>query len=223
MRFKEEFGFPKNASGLLKDIVNILLRRWDATRRINRIPNDADKLSDDRKIEMFGRIAYHGFTKDPARQVLWLEDELQKEVSNFLKNVSTIHPNEINVSTSLVLQVLIRDHGLLVPQTDALHSFPHLTFQEYFVAEYIHNNLSNDPSLLGKTIEKYLFDRQWEQVFLMLSEKLNNADEIFKQMFGYLNSLFAKNEELQKMLQWMYELTKSAKVGSSAWRAFNRN
>jgi hypothetical protein len=217
LRFKEEFGLPKNISGLLKDIVYILLKRWDATRRIKRIPNDADKLSDDRKIELFGKIAYKGFTKDISRQFLWREDELVEEIRIFLQNVSTI--NDIESSTKLVLEVIIRDHGLFLPQ-GKLYSFPHLTYQEYFVADYIQSHLSYDPNLLCKTLEKYLFDRQWEQVFLMLAEKLNDAGDFFKLMFWHINTSIKAKDEIQKMLRWLNDFTSSLQVNTSAWRSF---
>ena len=220
IRFKEEFGFPKNARDLLKDVVDILLRRWDATRRIKRIPDGVDRLSDARKIEMFGQIAYHGLTKDPDRQLLWQEEKLKSEISDFLKKVSTIGANEIDDSTKLLLNIVIKDHGLLVPQTSRLYSFPHLTFQEYFVADYICRNLSSNGSIVSETLQKYLFDRQWEEVFLMLAEKLNNTDELFKQMFWHINSLTSGSEEIQKMLQWMRTFTQALKVDSSAWRTF---
>jgi len=219
LRFKEEFGLPKNISGLLKDIVNILLKRWDSLRRIKRIPNDADRLSDDRKIELFGKIAYQGFTNDSCRKFLWKEDELKDEIGRFLKNVSTINLSEIKSATELILGVMIRDHGLFIPLGN-LHSFPHLTYQEYFVADYIQDNLSNDPNLLCKTLEKYLFDRQWEQVFLMLVEKISNADEFFKHMFWHINMSIKANSELQKMMCWLNKFTTSLQVNSSAWRSF---
>ena len=219
LRFKEEFGLPKNISGLLKDIVYILLKRWDATRRIKRIPNGADKLSDDRKIELFGKIAYKGFTKDISRQFLWREDELVEEIRIFLKNVSTITFSDIESSTKLMLGVIIRDHGLFMPQ-GKLYSFPHLTYQEYFVADYIQSHLSNDPNLLCKTLEKYLFDRQWEQVFLMLAEKLNDAGDFFKHMFWHINTSIKAKDEIQKMLRWLNDFTSSLQVNTCAWRSF---
>ena len=220
LRFKEEFGFPKNVSELLKDVVNILLRRWDATRRINRIPSKANKISDSRKVELFAQIAYRGFTKKTSMQVLWSEEELKKEVCEYLSKVSNINPDEIDDSAGLLLQVLIRDHGLLIPQTDLLHSFPHLTFQKYFVAEHIHNQLINDHILHRSILQRYWLDRQWEQVFLMLSEKLNNADNFFRQMFWNVNLAINGRDELTRMLTWMYKITQSFYVDSSSWRAF---
>ncbi|MEI6328035.1 MAG: hypothetical protein WCP16_02295 [Pseudanabaena sp. ELA645] len=220
LRFKEEFGFPKNVSELLKDVVNILLRRWDATRRINRIPIKSNKISDARKVELFAQIAYRGFTRKPSMQFLWSEDELKKEVRECLSKVSTIHPDEIDDGAALLLQVLIRDHGLLIPQTDLLHSFPHLTFQKYFVAEYINSQLGNDHILHRSILQRYWLDRQWEQVFLMLSEKLNNADNFFRQMFWNVNLAINGRDELTKMLTWMYKITQSFYVDSSSWRAF---
>ena len=219
LRFKEEYGLPKNISGLLKDIVYILLKRGDATRRIKRIPNDADRLSDDRKIELFGKIAYKGFAKEPSRQFLWCEDELIEEIKIFLKNVSTINSSEIDSSTKLMLEVMIRDHGLFIPQ-GKMHSFPHLTYQEYFVADYIQSHLSSDLKLLCKTLDDYLFDRQWEQVFLMLTEKLNDAGDFFKHMFWHINTSIKGKDEIQGMLHWLNDFTSSLNVNTSAWRSF---
>ena len=219
LRFKEEYGLPKNISGLLKDIVYILLKRWDATRRIKRIPNDADRLSDDRKIELFGKIAYKGFAKETSRQFLWSEDELIEEIKIFLQNVSTINSSEVDSTTKLMLEVMIRDHGLFIPQ-GKMHSFPHLTYQEYFVADYIQSHLSSNPKLLCKTLYNYLFDRQWEQVFLMLAEKLNDAGDFFKHMFWHINTSIKDEDEIQAMLHWLNDFTSLLNVNTSAWRSF---
>jgi hypothetical protein len=119
-----------------------------------------------------------------------------------------------------VLQVLIRDHGLFVPLTDTRYAFPHLAFQQYFVAEYIHNSLSSNTAILREALQNYLFDRHWERVFLMLSEKLNNADELFRAMFQNINLAIEKRGSLTTMLEWIHKITRSFKVDSSAWRAF---
>jgi hypothetical protein len=69
-------------------------------------------------------------------------------------------------------------------------------------------------------IGKYLTKTEWENVFLMIAELLEDADDMFRLMFHHVNALVEKSEALQEMLAWLHEITKSFEVNSSSWRAF---
>ena len=216
--FRENLGFPKNKSGIYENVVDIFLQKWDASRDIDdRIPV-ADKLSSARKRLLFRQIAYQGMIKEPP-QFIWEERDLTSQIRTFMEKVSTTKEDEIDRDTDLVLQVVIRDHGLLVPQSRSLYGFPYRTFQEYFAAKDIEQKNNRDSSFLKEMIRQHLTDQEWKNVFLMVAELTEDADEMFKLIFDYVNNLVAENETLQNMLTWLHKITRNFGVDSSSWRA----
>jgi len=216
--FRDNLGFPKNRSGIYENVVNIFLLKWDASRDIDdRIPVP-DKLSNERKKLLFREIAYKGMTEDPPR-FLWEARSLKMQIRQFMEKVSTTKLEEIEDHSEFVLRMVIREHGLLVPQTRSLYAFPYLTFQEYFTAKEVIGMMAKRPLILKETISRYLTDNKWESVFLMIAELLEDADEFFKLIFEAVNALIANSEALQKMLTWLHSITKSLEIDSSSWRA----
>lgn len=216
--FRDNLGFPKNKSGIYENVVDIFLRKWDSSRDIDdRIPV-ADRLSSGRKFLLFRQIAYQGMIQKPP-QFIWKEQDLKAQIRKFMEKVSTTREEDIDQDTNLVLQVVIRDHGLLVPQSRNLYGFPFRTLQEYFTAKDICGRSNNDSSFLEKIVREYLTDREWKNVFLMVAELIEDADEMFRFIFYYVNALAAKSEALQKMLIWLHQITQTLEIDSSSWRA----
>ncbi len=216
--FRDNLGFPKNKSGIYENVVDIFLRKWDASRDIDdRIPV-ADRLSSGRKFLLFRQIAYQGMVQKPP-QFIWKEQDLKTQIRRFMEKVSTTREEEIDQDTNLVLQVVIRDHGLLVPQSRSLYGFPYRTFQEYFTAKDVCGRSNNDSSFLEKIVSEYLINREWKNVFLMTAELIEDTDEMFRLVFHYANALVSKSEVLQKMLIWLNQITQTLEVDSSSWRA----
>jgi hypothetical protein len=216
--FRDNQGFPRNRSGIYKNVVDIFLYKWDASREIDdRIP--VESLSAQRKSQLFREIAYQGMTKQPP-QFLWKELDLEHKIHQFIERVSTIKPEEIYENTiKLVLQVLIRDHGLMVPQSRSFYAFPYRTFQEYFTAKEVIALMTKSELILKEIVSKYLADKEWENIFMMITELIPDADNLFKLIFAHVNALIAESEVLQNMLSWLHSTTKSFEVDSSSWRA----
>ena len=218
--FRENLGFPKNKSGIYENVVDIFLQKWDASRDIeyrDRTPVE-DRLSSARKRLLFRQIAYQGMIKEP-QQFIWEEQDLKLQIRRFMERVSTTKVNEIDEDTDLVLKVVIRDHGLLVPHSQSLYGFPYRTFQEYFAAKDIEQKSNKDSSFLQGIIRQHLTDQEWKNVFLMVAELTEDADEMFRFIFDYVNNLVSENETIQKMLTWLHKITQDFGVDSSSWRA----
>ncbi len=209
LTFNDNYDFSRNRYALYADAVDSLLRRWDATRRIDRKKNF--QLPRQRQIAMFSQIAYEGLNKKPY-QILWYRWELEAKIKQFIENIT------FDIDTQDVLTEIEANYGLLTQQAKGIYSFSHLTFQEYFAAEYIVEN--REPDFLKNFVEQNLIERQWKEVFILITERLNNANEFLKMMFRCANDIIKQSEALQKMLKWLDKMTTDAGVSSSSWRAF---
>ncbi|NET10947.1 MAG: NACHT domain-containing protein [Symploca sp. SIO2B6] len=213
--FEDSYNLPKNRYALYTDAVDALLRRWDASRRIARDPIYGDKLSRQRKINMFSEIAYHGYSYQPP-QYLWQKWELEQQIRQFIENIPGVEPETLEVDTMAVLRAIEYHHGLLVQQARDIYSFSHRTFQEYFTAEYIVE--SRETSIINRIVKEHLTQLHWQEIFILIAQRLASADEFLKLMFNYAN-LLVQSEALQTMLDWLDRVTTAAQVKSSAWRA----
>ena len=214
--FEDNYEFPKNQYSLIDDAVNILLRKWDASRRIKRDSDNKFNLPFQRKVNVLSQIAYKAFNQE-TQKYFWRQREIEENIRNYLENISKISPENLAIDSLEVLKTIEANHGLLVEQAKDIYSFSHLTFQEYFVANYIVE--STNAETLKEVIKQHLTKRQWREVFIMIAERLANADEFLKLMFSQINKL-VNSKALQEMLTWLDEVTSFHGVKSSSWRGF---
>lgn len=208
--FEDSYDFTRSRYGLYADAVDSLLRRWDASRRIER--KSSLKLSRQRKIAMFSQIAYDGLNHNPPK-LLWQKWELEQKLIDFIESIS------FEIDTYDVLREIEANYGLLIQKAKRIYSFSHLTFQEYFAAEYIVEN--REVVSLEKFVEQNLMKRQWREVFILITERLSQAkvDEFLQLMFKRTNEIIKNSQPLQDMLKWLNKMTINAGVKSSSWRA----
>ncbi|MDJ0618831.1 MAG: NACHT domain-containing protein [Calothrix sp. MO_192.B10] len=208
LTFHDIYDFSRNRYALYADAVDSFLRRWDASRRIDR--KSSFKLPRQRLIAMFSEIAYEGLSQKPYK-ILWHKWELENKISQFVENMT------FDIDIQDVLTEIEANHGLLIQQAKGIYSFSHLTFQEYFAAEYIVEN--REPNFLHNFVEQHLIESQWKEVFILITERLYNADEFLKIMFRCTNDIVKHSKALQEMLKWLDRMTTAAGVRSSSWRA----
>ncbi|MDX2257126.1 MAG: NACHT domain-containing protein [Pseudanabaenaceae cyanobacterium bins.39] len=224
MLYKGNYGFAKCQAEIFKDVADIFLRKWDEARNIRgRIPNTSDKLSRHRKFTMFSQLAYEGLTKE-ASKYIWKEREIKNWLYGFLKNLSTYQDiayqdndpeSTIRNDAEILLKVAVMDDGLLVPATMGNYAFPYVSMQEYFVAEHLLQN----SDLRQEVISQRLFDKQWETVFLMLTELIPNADTLFKEMFKQIQRFALNHPQIASLLGWLNEVSTDFGIPTSSWRS----
>lgn len=214
--FDENYSFPKNRHVLFEEAIDVLVRRWDASRRIDRDPIFSDKLSKSRKLTLFGEMAYRGFEQSPPKFV-WRGNEIENFIRDFIRDIPGIKLDELDIDTKKVVNALEAHHGLLVEQAANLYSFSHLTFQEFFAAEYL--SQQQDPNLIFQIIDKRLTNRQWREIFILMTGRLQNANQFLQIIFIKITEL-VPSEPLQATFRWLNKFTKSLDVSSSSWRAF---
>ena len=214
--FEDLYALPINLNALLDDAVEIFLRRWDSTRRIERRATSQDKLTPSRRLDLFSEIAYHALREDPKRYG-WYKWDLDRLIREFIQDVDGVSPKTLDIDVKALLEDIESNNGLLIRQAKDLYTFSHLTFQEFFTARYIAGSFN--PNLVREIVTQHLTDRQWHEVFIILAGRLTKADDLLRQIFLYANNLIKENEALQQMLSWLDKVTTEAQVKSSSWRA----
>jgi hypothetical protein len=209
-----EYGFPKHSYDLYADAVDLFLRKWDSTRLIER--HQILNLSHRRKSDFLGNLAFEAYSV-PSIKDSWRENELTSIAEKFIKNLNGKLPQQDlrDIAEDFVRSIQA-NHGLITLRDKGEYSFSHLTFQEFFVAQHIVE--SQDSTILEKAIKESLTNLNWREIFLMIVERIPNADRFLRALFYYTNKLAAE-KSVQDMLKWLNRKTTDSGVGSSSWRA----
>ncbi|MCP3019083.1 NACHT domain-containing protein [Cupriavidus basilensis] len=167
--FDELMHFPKRRVELYEEALDALLKKWDSSRGISR-SEEYRRLSLGRKKQLLSRIAAVNFQNE---RYLIRKQELASEISTFLLQL----PKEdkgTEIEADGVISAIEYQHGLLVERAYSIYSFSHLTFQEYFTAKYIVDNLAKS-NTLGNLIDETIKHLRWREVILMTSSLLPDA------------------------------------------------
>ncbi|AFZ11438.1 signal transduction protein [Crinalium epipsammum PCC 9333] len=211
--FEDSGSFPTNRSELYKDGLDVLLKKWDAKRYIER-EQIYKSLSQKHKENLLSQIAYSTFI---TGNYVFKQERAEREISNYMEKLPPNDQNDSEVDGGLVLKLIEAQHGLLMERARRIYSFSHLTFHEYFTARHIVANCdpnSIDSPMLQELMER-LTNRTWREVFLLTSEMLVRSDSLLRLMKAKIDGLLAEDKELQKFLQWVDEQSRflSALVG----------
>ncbi len=185
--------FAPNRALLYYHTIKDLINTWDESRLIKRDKLYKD-LDEPRLLNLLSRIAAGYFEAD----VYFVgEEDLKKGVSQFL--VDIIGEKARNKGGQ-VLQDIEQHYGLIVRRSKYAFSFSHLTFMEYFTAQYIVDNALKG-SIMG-LVEKHFGDARWLEVFLFVAEKLGNRVDLLLELILDKNQqTLIKDEELNNQLR----------------------
>lgn len=186
--------FPANRAELYEEAIDALLRDWDATRDIER--DEVYKhLSQKYKKSMFARIAWGTFGEN---MYFIPERTLTRQIEQYIKNLPGFKPEESEPDSYTVLKAIEAQHGIFVERAKKVHSFAHLTFQEYFTAKYIVDSTREDS--LETLVNKHLYDDKWLEVFSLTAEMLDDADELLFLMQRKNREILHEVSELENLL-----------------------
>ena len=218
--FSESFDFPANRSELYKEGLDVLLKKWDAKRNIQRDFRDVvyKNLSLQRKEDLLSQIALTTFDN---KDYFFKQKVVEGYIADFIYNLPNARTKqeELEVDSEAVLKSIEYQHGLLVERAKGIYSFSHSTFQEYFTAREIVE--TQNKSSLEKLVEN-ITDKRWREVFLLTAGMLRNADELVLLMKQKIDGLVAEDEKLQELLTWAEEKSISLETpyNYAAVRAF---
>jgi predicted NACHT family NTPase len=198
---------PQRRVEIYEEALDALLKKWDSTRRIKR-DEIYRKLSLGHKENMLARIAAETFERN---EYFIPQPELERLITDFIKNVP---PHDAGEATDgeVILKAIEAQHGIFVERARAVYSFSHLTFQEYFTAKYIADNVAKGTlaNLVG-----HCADARWREVFLLTTSLLPDAGQFMKTFQHSVDELLEGDEGLQSVLLWANK--RSTSIQAEAW------
>lgn len=186
LAFDETMSFPQNRAELYKEALDALLKKWDSSRRIRRSVV-YKHLSLKRKESMFSRIAAETFENG---QYFIPKRSLETRIARFVSNLPGIDQSKLDVDSEGILRAIEAHHGILVQRAKGIYSFSHLTFQEYYTAQYIVDHIGEGSIARLAT---RMAEEQWREVFLLTSGMLDCADILFEQMADVIKNQVRKS------------------------------
>ena len=200
--FEESADFPSNRSELYKEGLNVLLKKWDAKRNIER-EQIYKKLCIQHKEDLLSQIALMTFKRG---DYFFRRKELEQQIANYIRNFPSVSKEleALQLDSEAVLKSIETQHGLLVERARGIYSFSHLTFHEYFTAREI--VASSDPQALETALKQLvsrITEKRWREVFLLSVGMLRNADYLLQLMKQQIDLLLAQDKHLQAFLNWL--------------------
>ncbi len=168
--FEAGVSLSNNRAEIYKDAIDALLRKWDGSRSVYR-DDMYRQLSPKRREDLLADLAARTFVEG---QIVINEQLAMKIVRSFLETMPSAKDNEDAGDAEGVLAAIEKQHGILEKRSRSFWAFAHLTFQEYFVAQYL---ISRDPELRSRVIRKFVHLAEWREVIMLTASLLPNADD----------------------------------------------
>jgi predicted NACHT family NTPase len=206
--FGESTDFPANRSELYEQGLDVLLRKWDGTRGIER-DQAYRQLSLKRKEDLLGQIALTTFEQG---NYFFKQRQAQQYITDYIQNLpdAPTNPEALELDSRAVLKSIEAQHGLLIERARGIYSFSHLTFHEFFTARNV--ALSRHPQQAFQQLVRHMKDKPWREVFFLTVGILPNADDLVQLMKQHVDALLAEDEKLQKFLYWVDEKSRSVEA-----------
>jgi predicted NACHT family NTPase len=199
--FQDSGELLSSAASLYRKGIRLLLEKWNDRKEIFGWEVGAQvyrQLSIDQKEALLIEIAARKF-ENSDNFVLFEQEDLAKQIANFL---SLANAQE----GKAVLKAIETQHGLLVERVDEFWSFSHLTFQEYFTAQWL-NQLQQDVRLVER-----IADHRWKEIFKLAIRSQQPADRLLRLIKLAIDFSIAKDVKLQEFLIWVHTKTRSTEA-----------
>ncbi|MET8977737.1 NACHT domain-containing protein [Streptomyces sp. NPDC004539] len=157
--YERDLELPERRAALYQRCVEVLLREWDAHRKISRY----SRFTTDRKQDLLKEIARHYHQRGLR---YFPEDDLLGQIARFLPTID-LAPED----SRAILDEIAAQYGLLKPQAHGWYGFLHLTLQEHFTAAAL---LERGADGIRQAVQAR-YDPWWEEVILLLAGSLPDA------------------------------------------------
>jgi transcriptional regulator with XRE-family HTH domain len=215
--FNDSADFPSNRSELYGQALDVLLRRWDGTRNIER-GQVHKKLSLDRKKDLLSQLAWSTFD---SQEYFFKHELAASEISSYIRGLpnAQVDSEALLLDGQAILQSIAAQHGLLVERARGIYSYSHLSFHEYFAAWWIVT--ANYPEAFKK-LSQHVCDRRWREIFFLATGMLRQADGLLLEMRKAISSLIISEPRMKQFFAWLNRKSSSITsiYKSAAVRAF---
>ncbi len=209
--FGEAGNFPAIRSELYTEGINILLKKWDVNRNIER-DQVYKNLSLQGKENLLSQIALITFEQN---NYFFKQKTVQGYITDFISDLqeACTETKELQLDSEAVLKSIEAQHGLLVERAKGIFSFSHLTFHEYFAANKI-ATISDLEKLKNalQNLASHITEKRWREIFLLTSEMLASPDYLLRCMKQQVDALLATDEDLLRFHSWVDEKSCSVKA-----------
>jgi len=188
--FSSQQDFPRNRATLYKDAIDVLLKEWNAEKRIYRNPIYADMTLPFEEM-LLSQIAYEFFT---TNAYFFEKKDLASKIS-FIIEDNLNSPKYLDGEE--ILNAISLQQGILIERAKNIYTFSHLTIHEYFTAKYIDDN-----NLLEENINNFITYPRWREVFLLLSGmSKTGSDKILTSINSQIQNDLTTYPSINKLLK----------------------
>ncbi|MDF3146785.1 MULTISPECIES: NACHT domain-containing protein [unclassified Streptomyces] len=157
--YERDLELPERRAALYRRCVEVLLREWDAHRKVTRY----SRFTTDRKQDLLKQIAWHYHQRGRR---YFPEDDLLGLIGDFLPTIDLPRTD-----SRAILDEIAAQYGLLKAQAHGWYGFLHLTLQEHFAATAL---LEQGAAGIERAVASR-YDPWWEEVILLLAGALPDA------------------------------------------------
>ncbi|MEM6502616.1 MAG: NACHT domain-containing NTPase [Cyanobacteria bacterium P01_C01_bin.89] len=202
--FGEAGDLPSNRAELYKEGVDLLLKKWDGKRNIQR-DLIYKNLSSQRKENLLGQLALATFTRG---EYFFRQNVAEDHIADYIRNLPGAKEEfeALRLDSEKVLKAIEAQHGLLVERARGVYSFSHLTFHEYFAAREIADQQA------WEVLSTHLTRKRWREVVLLTAGSLRDVDVLVMHLKRYTDHLLASDPSLQNFLANLYVKSKEMRA-----------
>lgn len=204
----DEYGdFPNNRAELYREGLDVLLKKWDTKRNIER-HQIYKNLSMQRKEDLLAKIAFTTFCQG---DYFFTKSDLERYITEYIRNLPQVSINEesLQLDSEAIIKSIESQHGLFVERAKGIYSFSHLTFQEYLTArEIIQDSRQEKLHLLSTKITDY----RWHDILKLAVSMMRSADDLLILMKEKSDQIISGEKQLQSLMSWVNEKVESAPI-----------
>jgi len=160
--YESKEDLPSTLTELYEMFIELLTGKWDSTRKI------ASAFDSSIKVAFLARLAW---TMQAERLETISQDRCVGLAREFFENEVTIAGVD---AVAFIQNVIDRSHIVVPTGFDQLR-FSHMTFQEYFCAEYLLPDFPEDATIL-----EWYGDDWWQEVLFFLAGKRKNISKLVR-------------------------------------------
>ncbi len=184
---------PRRQVEAIASALTTVFRQWDPVKS-----NGHDEIYQNLPLRfkhgLFAHIAAPTFE---VGEYIFQEDHLAELIEEYIHRLPPAD-RQGEVDGHMILHAIIHQHNILMRQDDGRFRFTHLTFHEYFTAQYISSNQGRNLNRLMT----HLSDPRWREVFLMIVRLLDEADDFIAQFVKMLEDMAINDMVLSELLVW---------------------